>query len=70
MNWIKPEMRLYPPIKIVNVISSPNTSNASSTLLITEKPVLVDTTDQEWQLVQEPKNQMDDIFPELPDTGD
>ncbi|XP_062065881.1 fer-1-like protein 5 isoform X1 [Lepus europaeus] len=70
MNWIKPEMRLYPPIKIVNVIGSPNTSNASSTLLITEKPHLVDTADQEWQLVQEPKNQMDDIFPELPAAGD
>ncbi|XP_040849283.1 fer-1-like protein 5 [Ochotona curzoniae] len=66
MNWIKPEMRLNPPIKIVNIIGSSNTSNDSSSILITEKPSPETTPEQQWELVKEPKNQMYDIFPELP----
>ncbi|XP_021565491.1 fer-1-like protein 5, partial [Carlito syrichta] len=66
MNWIKPELRLHPPIQIVNVITSPNTSNANSSILITQEPHLKPTTDHELKLPQGPKNHLSDIFPEFP----
>ncbi|XP_062933805.1 fer-1-like protein 5 [Cynocephalus volans] len=66
MSWIKPELRLYPPIKIYNDITSQNTSNASSSILTTQGPNLKPTMDDGWQVLQGTKNHLSDIFPELP----
>ncbi|ELV11536.1 Fer-1-like protein 5 [Tupaia chinensis] len=47
MTWVKPELRLNPPISIVNLITSLNTSNDSSTILTTQDPNLKSTTHQQ-----------------------
>lgn len=36
MNWIKPQLRLSSPIKIVNLIGTVNTSNINSSILTME----------------------------------
>nr|XP_028687991.1 fer-1-like protein 5 isoform X6 [Macaca mulatta] len=66
MSWIKPQLQLYPPIKIFNIITSLNTSNASSSILPTQDPNLKPTTDHEWKLHPGPTNHLSNIFPELP----
>ncbi|KAK2093226.1 Fer-1-like protein 5 [Saguinus oedipus] len=66
MNLIKPHLQLYPPIKIFNIITSVNTSNASSSILPTQDPNLKPTIDHEWKLHPGPRNHLSDIFPELP----
>uniref|UniRef100_G1R8D5 Fer-1 like family member 5 n=1 Tax=Nomascus leucogenys TaxID=61853 RepID=G1R8D5_NOMLE len=70
MSWIKPQLQLYPPIKIFNIITSLNTSNASSSILPTQDPNLKPTIDHEWKLHPGPTNHLSDIFPELPAPGD
>ncbi|PNI88849.1 FER1L5 isoform 1 [Pan troglodytes] len=70
MSWIKPQLQLYPPIKIFNIINSLNTSNASSSILPTQDPNLKPTIDHEWKLHPGPTNHLSDIFPELPAPGD
>ncbi|XP_072879310.1 fer-1-like protein 5 isoform X10 [Chlorocebus sabaeus] len=66
MSWIKPQLQLYPPIKIFNIITSLNTSNASSSILPTRDPNLKPTIDHEWKLHPGPTNHLSNIFPELP----
>uniref|UniRef100_A0A2K6JUX0 Fer-1 like family member 5 n=1 Tax=Rhinopithecus bieti TaxID=61621 RepID=A0A2K6JUX0_RHIBE len=66
MSWIKPQLQLYPPIKIFNIITSLNTSNASSSILPTQDPNLKPTIDHEWKLHPGPTNHLSNIFPELP----
>uniref|UniRef100_A0A2K6FEI9 Fer-1 like family member 5 n=1 Tax=Propithecus coquereli TaxID=379532 RepID=A0A2K6FEI9_PROCO len=66
MHWIKPELRLSPPIKIFNIITPLNTSNANSSILRTPDSNLKPTIDREFKLLQGPKNHLSDIFPELP----
>ncbi|XP_054403159.1 fer-1-like protein 5 isoform X19 [Pongo abelii] len=70
MSWIKPQLQLYPPIKIFNIINSLNTSNASSSILPTQDPNLKPTIDHELKLHPGPTNHLSDIFPELPAPGD
>uniref|UniRef100_A0A8D2EXC8 Fer-1 like family member 5 n=1 Tax=Theropithecus gelada TaxID=9565 RepID=A0A8D2EXC8_THEGE len=66
MSWIKPQLQLYPPIKIFNIITSLNSSNASSSILPTQDPHLKPTIDHEWKLHPGPTNHLSNIFPELP----
>ncbi|XP_012666478.1 fer-1-like protein 5 [Otolemur garnettii] len=42
MKWIKPDLRLYPPVKIVNIITPLNSSNANSSFLQTSNRNLTD----------------------------
>ncbi|XP_014647127.1 PREDICTED: fer-1-like protein 5 [Ceratotherium simum simum] len=67
MSWIKPELRMNAPINIfANIINSPNTSNANSSILTTQHLNLKPTTRHELKLLQGPMNHLRDIFPELP----
>ncbi|KAB1256675.1 Fer-1-like protein 5 [Camelus dromedarius] len=67
MSWIKPELRLSAPIQIyANINNSPNTSSANSSTLTTHHQNLKPTTDHKLKLLQEPRNHLRDIFPELP----
>ncbi|XP_055462731.1 fer-1-like protein 5 [Psammomys obesus] len=69
MKLIKPEFRLKPPIKIINLISSVNTSNASSvnsSVYTMEGSKLQPLKDQEPTLLQVPKNNTTAIFPKIP----
>lgn len=54
MNWIKPKLRLYPPIKIVNVIGSVNTSSLNSSLFTMEGSKLKPLKDHGPTLVKYP----------------
>nr|XP_020021559.1 fer-1-like protein 5 [Castor canadensis] len=65
MSWIKPELRMYPPIKIVNLINL-NTSNDSSSTLTTQAPDVQPISDHQQTHLLGPKNHLSDIFPELP----
>uniref|UniRef100_A0A8C5P4U7 C2 domain-containing protein n=1 Tax=Jaculus jaculus TaxID=51337 RepID=A0A8C5P4U7_JACJA len=66
MSWIKPELRLHPPIKIFNLISSLNTSNANSSILDTQTSDLEPVRDHEPILLKGFKNYLNGVFPELP----
>uniref|UniRef100_A0A8C9ANG7 Fer-1 like family member 5 n=1 Tax=Prolemur simus TaxID=1328070 RepID=A0A8C9ANG7_PROSS len=66
MHWIKPELRLSPPIKIFNIITQRNTSNANSSILQIPDSNLKPMIDREFKLLQGPRNHLSDIFPEPP----
>ncbi|KAM5227805.1 fer-1-like protein 5 [Ctenodactylus gundi] len=70
MSWIRPELRLNPPIKIVNLITLANTSSTSSSTTTTLDPSLPPATHQQPKLPPGPTHHLSDIFPELPDPQD
>lgn len=66
MSWIRPSLRMQPPIKIYNFITSAGASSASPYTLATQAPSLEPATDHQLPLLQVPKQHLGDIFPELP----
>nr|XP_012642367.1 fer-1-like protein 5 isoform X2 [Microcebus murinus] len=55
MHWIKPELRLSPPIKVVNIITPLNTSNANSSILQTPDLNPKPTIDRGFKLSTYPR---------------
>ncbi|XP_035308371.1 fer-1-like protein 5 isoform X2 [Cricetulus griseus] len=66
MAWIKPELRLNPPIKIVNLISSANTSNINSSVYREEGSKLQPLKDNASTLHQGHRNHVKDVVPGIP----
>ncbi|XP_021053268.1 fer-1-like protein 5 [Mus pahari] len=60
MTWIKPQLRLYPPIKIVNLIGTVNTSSINSSIFTMEGSKLKPLKDHG------PTYYASGIFPEAP----
>ncbi|CAH7227352.1 Fer1l5 [Phodopus roborovskii] len=66
MAWIKPELRLNPPIKIVNLIGSVNTSSINSSIFSMEGSKLQPLKNNKSAVLQGPRNHMKDVIPEIP----
>ncbi|KAM6180290.1 fer-1-like protein 5 [Erethizon dorsatum] len=63
MSWIRPGLRMQPPIKIYNLITLPT---ANPPPLATHAPSLQPVTGHQLPLLQAPNQHLGDIFPELP----
>ncbi|XP_041511848.1 fer-1-like protein 5 [Microtus oregoni] len=66
MAWIKPELRLNPPIKIVNLIGSVNTSRINSSVFSMDGSKLHPLKDHGPTFLQGSRRQMRDVIPEMP----
>ncbi|XP_004633299.1 fer-1-like protein 5 isoform X1 [Octodon degus] len=66
MSLIRPGLRMQPPIKIYNLITSPTVSSANPAPLATQAPSLQPVTDHQLPLLQVPNQHLGAIFPELP----